>query len=132
MYQMGGNPYAMQTGMGTMPVSTDQGVVRGLFSQYFPQMYQQMPYSMDYSGSDGPSGPQPDYYGSDFMTSLGFGLADIPFSPTANLFGEAILSAEIDAISKGFDNLPTTYGGGDYNAGTGNSPTGSDVSGTPF
>jgi hypothetical protein len=50
------------------------------------------------------------YTGSQFGRDLGFGLANMPLSPLSNLIGEAILSNEIDAIDRSFDNLPETRG----------------------
>lgn len=80
------------------------------------------------------------YYGSQFGRDVGFGLANMPFSPVMNLIGEGIISNEIDAISRSFENLPTTTGGdsggdsgGGSSMGAGQSPTGDDTGyGTPF
>lgn len=75
------------------------------------------------------------YTGSQFGRDVGFGLANMPFSPVMNLIGEGIISNEMDAINRSFSGLPTTTGGdsgGGSSMGTGQSPTGGDVSGTPF
>jgi hypothetical protein len=72
------------------------------------------------------------YGGSQFGRDLGFGLMSMPFSPVANMLGHALTGIELEAIANEFDNLPTVTGDGESSMGSGVSPTGDDVEGTPF
>jgi hypothetical protein len=72
------------------------------------------------------------YGGSQFGRDLGFGLMSMPFSPVANMLGHALTGIELEAIAKEFENLPTVTGDGESSMGSGVSPTGDDVEGTPF
>lgn len=142
MPSMFGGYNPMFGGMGSYPSYGSMYPSYNMFSQF---RQQPMPQQFGGGNSDmvNPANLG-SYGGSQFMRNLGFGLMSMPMSPISNLVGYGITGNEIDAIDRGFSNLPTTTGGNDSwlssdgnenngsDMGRGESPTGDDVSGTPF
>jgi len=124
MPSMFGGYNPMFGGMGSYPSYGSMYPSYNMFSQFMqqPMMPQQ------FGGGSDMVNAQP-YGGSQFGRDIGFGLMSLS-NPIANFIGRAITGNEIDAIDRGFSNLPTTTGGDDsWLSSDGNENNGSNYSG---